>query len=144
MKVEEINNFISSNKENPDFNDNLISDGWHTFGEMYKFRKQYNAALFNEWANYEYGDCHSGTTEKTPKYEVHKSWKHNDGEWCFGKEKKWFIVCANLPTGQISNHYKAEAWDLFDIPAFDKALYPFDGHTPQEVLTRLTTLNKIK
>ncbi len=27
-----------------------LSDGYHTFNELYEFRKMYNAALFNEWA----------------------------------------------------------------------------------------------
>ena len=27
-----------------------VSDGYHTFNELYEFRKVYNAALFNEWA----------------------------------------------------------------------------------------------
>lgn len=26
------------------------SDGYHTFNQLYEFRKLYNAALFNEWA----------------------------------------------------------------------------------------------
>ena len=27
-----------------------ISDGYHTFDELYEFRKMYNAVLFNGWA----------------------------------------------------------------------------------------------
>ena len=27
------------------------SDGYHTFKELYEFRKAYNVALFNEWAS---------------------------------------------------------------------------------------------
>ena len=44
-----------------------VSDGYHTFLELYEFRKVYNALLFNEWY-------------KQGKYQVHKSWKHNDGK----------------------------------------------------------------
>lgn len=102
-----------------------VSDGYHTFGELYEFRKVYNAALFNEWA-------------KQNKYGVHKSKKHNDGEDCFGGG--WFIVVAELPMGQISNHYEMKDWDLFAIPEFPKALNPFDGHTGQDVLKRLKDL----
>lgn len=118
----------------------LDSDGYHTFEELYEFRKMYNAVLFNEWANhFEYVDGYSGGgIYPTIKYDVHKSWKHHDGEPCFGGG--WFIVVAMLPTGQISNHYKAEDWDLFKIPEVEKAKYPFDGHTPQDVLTRLKEL----
>ena len=32
-----------------EFDENSLSDGYHTFDELYEFRKMYNAALFNEW-----------------------------------------------------------------------------------------------
>ena len=103
-----------------------ISDGYHTFRELYAFRRQYNAVLFNEWAN-------KGV------YNVHKATKHFEGDECFGGG--WFIVVAVLPTGQISNHYEMKYWDLFQCDSFDKALFPFDGHTSEDVLQRLAALN---
>lgn len=106
--------------------DENTSDGYHTFKELYEFRKLYNAALFNEW--YSQG-----------KYNVHKSWKHHDGEECFGGG--WFIVVATLPTGQISNHYEEKDWDLFRVVAKDRA-DEWDGHTSQDVAKRL--LNQLK
>ena len=120
-----------------------ITDGYHTFEELYAFRKLYNAALFNEWANAESVsfEFNSGTTRHSKdilvgaKYQVHKSKRHFDGELCFGGG--WFIVCAMLPSGQITNHYKEEDWDLFKIPIAEKALFPFDGHTSKDVLERL-------
>ena len=122
------------------------SDGYHTFDELYEFRKMYNAALFNEWAkisvnnpNYIIDDnCHQ---PYLPKFNVHKSWRHYDGELCFGGG--WFIVVALLPTGQISNHYEAKDWNLFKIPETETAKYPFDGHTPQDVLQRLKDLTNV-
>lgn len=108
-----------------------ISDGYHTFDELYEFRKIYNAVLFNTWA--------SGWKEGFGvKHDVHKSKKHFDGEECFGGG--WFIVVAILPTGQISNHYELKDWELFNIPETEKAKYEFDGHTPQDVLNRLKSL----
>lgn len=95
-----------------------ISDGYHTFNELYYYRMLYNAAFFN----------------MLPKDWVHKSKKHNDGEECFGGG--WFIVMANLPTGQISNHYELKDWDLFQIPEKEVA-DKWDGHTPQEAADRL-------
>lgn len=95
-----------------------ISDGCHTFNELYEYRKLYNAAFFN----------------LLPKGLVHKSKKHHDGEECFGGG--WFIVMANLPTGQISNHYELKDWDLFQIPEKDVA-DEWDGHTPQDAADRL-------
>lgn len=122
-----------------------ITDGYHTFKELYEFRKMYNAALFNEWGKHldalQFIDFSKSSEEQPPvrkKYNVHKSWRHYDGELCFGGG--WFVVVAMLPTGQITNHYKAEDWDLFKIPEVDKALFPFDGHTGQDVLERLKQL----
>jgi hypothetical protein len=102
--------------------DGKTSDGYHTFNELYEFRKAYNAALFNEWAAG--GKC-----------SVHKSWRHHDGELCFGGG--WFIVVAVLPDGQISNHYEAKDWDLFAVPETERALFEFDGHTGADVVERL-------
>lgn len=137
---------------------NELSDGYHTYDELYEFRKMYNAVLFNEWAiNYyevlkDYEDIDVKILHPEiqlflngikPKYDVHKSWRHHDGELCFGGG--WFIVSAKLPTGLISNHYKAEDWDLFQVPEVEKALFEYDGHTPENVLLRLKhlTLNNL-
>lgn len=103
------------------------SDGYHTFNELYEFRLLYNAALFSEWAN--------GWKEGfAVKYDVHKSKKHSDGKLCFGGE--WFVVVAETPFGQISNHYELKNWNLFDIPDKDRA-NKWDGHTAQDVVLRL-------
>lgn len=119
----ELKEYISQPKQ-PDplvINENT-SDGYHTFKELYEFRKAYNVALFNEWGAT--GKCHT-----------HKSWRHNDGELCFGGG--WFIVVAVLPQGQISNHYEAKDWNLFSIQEVEKALFEFDGHTGADVVERL-------
>lgn len=104
------------------------SDGYHTFKELYEFRKVYNAALFNEWT-------------KDGKYNVHKSIRHHDGELCFGGG--WFIVVAILPTGQISNHYEIKDWNLFNCFETKKAMFEFDNHTPKDVIDRINNLYKI-
>jgi len=99
-------------------------DGYHTFNELYEFRKMYNAALFNMWAAYK-------------EFPVVKSYKHSDGELCFGGG--WFIVSAELPTGQISNHYENKDWDLFRCEEVELAP-EWDGHTGEDVLERLKTV----
>ncbi|MBF6416928.1 WDGH domain-containing protein [Nocardia cyriacigeorgica] len=103
------------------------SDGYHTFAELYHYRMLYNAALFNEWA-------------AANRYAVHKSIRHADGELCFGGG--WFVVYAQLPTGQISNHYEMTQWDRFRIPERDRA-DEWDGHTPQQVAERLAAFLKL-
>lgn len=100
------------------------SDGYHTFNELYDHRRVLTAALFNEWA-------------MANEFEVHKSWRHSDGQRCFGGG--WFIVVAELPTGQISYHYEEEHWDLFKIPEVSKP-HDYDGHNAQDVVDRLSAL----
>lgn len=101
------------------------NDGFHTFTELYDFRKAYNAALFNEWT-------------LAGKYAVHKSKKHSDGEDCFGGG--WFIVMATLPGwGQISNHYELKDWDLFKCEEREVA-DKWDGHTGVDVIARLLSV----
>jgi len=95
-----------------------ISDGYHTFNELYYYRMLYNAAFFNT----------------LPRNMVYKSKRHHDGEECFGGG--WFVVVANLPTSQISNHYELKDWDLFHIPEKEVA-DEWDGHTPQQAAERL-------
>jgi hypothetical protein len=103
----------------------FVSDGYHSFTDLYEFRMLYNALLFNEWA-------------RQGKYEVHKSWRHPDGTPCFGGGG-WFIVVATLPTGQVSNHYREEDWDLFQVPILCQAR-SWDGHTSGDVRVRLRSL----
>ena len=96
-----------------------MSDGFHTFKEYETFKTLYNAAFFN---------CIVG------KYKVCKSIYHDDGKKPFNGG--YFVVYAELPTGQISNHYELKYWNLFNIPIVDKAP-KWDGHTSFDVMNRM-------
>lgn len=103
-----------------DERDQLIAnprDEYHTMDELYEYRMLYNALAANAMAD-----------------RAVKSWRHSDGEKCFGGG--WFVVYLNLPTGQVSNHYKAEHWGLFRVPEAELAP-DWDGHTPAEAAKRL-------
>lgn len=115
-ELSDLLSFITSLQQEQDMEE--VSDGYHTFNELYYYRMLYNAAFFN----------------LLPKGWVHKSKRHYTGEECFGGG--WFIVMANLPTGQISNHYELKDWDLFKVPEKEFA-DEWDGHTPQEAAKRL-------
>ena len=119
---EKIGEVIVDYLDNKEQNKGEISDGYHTFNELYEYRLLYNASMFNELA-------------KQGLYDVHKSKKHSNGEIPFG-DSNWFIVMAELPTGQISNHYEMKDWDLFQIPEKEKA-NKWDGHTPKDVAERI-------
>ena len=92
-------------------------DEYHTMEELYEYRMLYNALAANAM----------------PDRAV-KSWRHSNGELCFGGG--WFVVYLDLPTGQVSNHYKSFDWDLFRIPEVELAP-EWDGHTPAEAADRI-------
>lgn len=104
-----------------------VSDGYHTFDELYRHRALLTASLFTEWA-----DRENWRRDRGVKFGVHKSRLHSDGSKLDG----YFIVMAELPTGQISYHYPDTDWDLFDIPELDRAL-SWDGHTSADVVDRI-------
>jgi hypothetical protein len=97
-----------------------ISDGYHTFNELYHYRALLHAA----WIN----------SERFLKQ--HKSRKHSDGKFCFDADGEWFVVVIELPTGQFTNHYHSDYWDLFNIPEQETA-DEWDGHTSREAAERL-------
>ena len=97
---------------------NDISDGYHTFGELYEHRAKLFAVI-----------CNSHKT---------KSWKsklHHDGTMYPGM----FIVGINTPTGQATYHYRLEQWELFRVKELKKAP-EWDGHTPKEAIDRILSI----
>lgn len=91
-----------------------ISDGYHTFNDLYHQRAVLFAALCNIFPNYSW-----------------KSWKHHDGEKCFGVDD-WFIVGIETPKGPYTYHYEKKYWDMFKCAELDKAP-KWDGHTDKDV-----------
>lgn len=96
------------------------SDGHHTHNQLYEQRLLYHAHLAQRWF-----------AEGVP---IVKSWRHHDEQECFGGG--WFIVVMELPTGQVSQHYPAWAWNLFHIPEAPVAPV-WDGHDPEAGAKRL-------
>ena len=88
-----------------------ISDGYHTFGELYHHR----AVLFSVICNQN-------------KNRAWKSWLHHDGTMFKGM----FIVGVTTPQGQYSYHYNPEYWDMFDVEIFENAP-EWDGHKPSDI-----------
>ena len=91
------------------------SDGYHTFDELYDHRTVLFALV-----------CQKN------RINAWKSRFHSDDTILDG----WFIVGMNLPNGQVSYHVPVEKWSLFDVPILDRAP-EWDGHTPNDVITRL-------
>ena len=103
------------------YNDSVgsLSDGYHTFDELYHHRAMLFAAL-----------CL--TTFKNCAW---KSLLHNDP-----KEPMYngmFIVGIDTPFGQASYHYDIDPyWAIFKVKELDRAP-KFDGHTPDEAIDRI-------
>ena len=88
-----------------------ISDGYHTFNELYHHR----AVLFSVICNQN-------------KDIAWKSKLHSDGTMY----DEMFIVGINTPEGQYSYHYDINLWSLFDVKELDKAP-EYDGHLPEDI-----------
>lgn len=111
-----------------------ISDGFHTFDELYYYRMLYNSNTVNLLAFLK-----SKNVKEFTNFDVIKSKKHFGGEPCYGGG--WFIVVIKTPWGQISNHYKLEYWDMFNCRAA-KQSWKWDGHGMKESTDRMIKLNK--
>jgi hypothetical protein len=113
-----INDLIADNK---DFiNTNEISDGYHTFGELYKHRIILYIVLAKQL--------------KDKGYYVWRAKTHSDGSSYDG----WFILGIGTDAGdQITYHLSNDYWDMTNF-ADDRDKAPtYDGHTPDDVLDRI-------
>ena len=97
-----------------------LSDGYHTFNELYYQRMMLFAALV-----------------KVYKDKAWKSHRHEDGELCFGGG--WFVVGIDTPEGSYTYHYEDKYYDLFDCEELPVGKH-WDGHTEKDV-TRLMSLH---
>ena len=97
-----------------------MSDGYHTFNGLYYQRMVLFAALV-----------------KAHKDKAWKSWKHEDGDLCFGGG--WFIVGIDTPEGSYTYHYDKMYWNLFECEERPTSKH-WDGHTEKDV-TRLLSLD---
>ena len=97
-----------------------VSDGFHTFNNLYEQRAILFAALVRAY-----------------KDKAWKSYRHADGEYCFGGG--WFIVGIDTPEGSYTYHYENKYWDMFDCIDLPRGKH-WDGHTEADAETRLMSL----
>jgi len=110
---------IDINKESKILKTKDISDGYHTFGELYHHR----AILFSIVCN-------------LFKEKAWKSKLHADNTMFEGG---MFIVGVTTEEGDYSYHYHLEYWDLFKVKEVENAPI-WDGHQPSDI-TRLLSLS---
>ncbi len=94
---------------------NNISDGFHTFEELYDQRLVLFATVCN------------ANLDKAWKSKLH----FKDPNPIFGGG--WFVVGIDTPKGQYTYHYDDKYWNMFDkvkeLPESPK----WDGHTAKDV-----------
>lgn len=97
-----------------------VSDGYHTFNELYHHR----AVLFSVICNL--------MPEKAWKSKYHDTGDMYDG---------MFIVGIETPEGQATYHYDIDPyWDMFRVKELERAP-KWDGHTPSDAIERISTLS---
>lgn len=96
-----------------------ISDGYHTFDELYEHRCYLYLAFLRYHSDH---------------WSAWKARKHHDGTNWDG----WFLVGANVDGRQISYHLPDRLWDeAWWLTEYDRAPVEFDGHTSRDVIDRL-------
>ena len=111
--IEKINNDIKEYKDRTKNSADDISDGYHTFGDLYKHRT-YLLALAMIHLPYAW-----------------KARKHEDGTMFDGM----FVVGFPTPNGMVTYHCDNEYWNDFKIPEIPHAPH-FDGYSDADVLDR--------
>ena len=111
--IEKINNEIKEYKDRTKNSADDISDGYHTFGDLYKHRT-YLLALAMIHLPYAW-----------------KARKHEDGTMFDGM----FVVGFPTPNGMVTYHCDNEYWNDFKVPEIPHAPH-FDGYSDADVLDR--------
>lgn len=124
-KIKEINDLIKKYNKDGIISSKEISDGHHTFRELYRQRLIMFCTICNCFPNLSW-----------------KSRKHFDEENdpMFNGD---FIAGINTPEGIATYHIKLEYWDLFEIPEIDRAP-KYDNYTLDDVMNRIFSLSKTK
>ena len=110
-----MNKIIQDNKDNISIG--KISDGYHTFDELYYHRMILFSVICNQ-----------------NKDKAYKSKLHSDGTMY----ENYFIVGIKTLEGEYSYHYHINDWDKFDLKELERAP-EWDGHKPENV-TRLLNI----
>ena len=112
MNNKTLQNIIDELRKNKSIKTGLLSDGYHTFDELYYHRMVLFSII-----------C------RTYKDRAWRSKLHDDGTMY----DNYFIVGIATPEGDYTYHYHMRYWDHFnDIKTLDKAP-KWDGHEPKDI-----------
>lgn len=104
----------------PDCEPGQVSDGYHTFDELYEHRHALFIALMD-----------------SNRQHAWKSRKHGDGSDSY---EGWFVAGLFTKSGmQITYHLPDRLWDQCEVTALPQAP-EWDGHTSDDVVARLKVI----
>jgi hypothetical protein len=98
-----------------------ISDGYHTFNELYEHRHALFMALM--------------VKNKENSFKTLRDDK-NEAVW-----DGWFIAGMNLPVGMVTYHMPIQYFDHLDVAEIPYN-HEYDGHDSNVVLQRILSLSK--
>ena len=121
ISIKELLNMVGLKPSDASIDIGNISDGYHTFNELYHHRAVLFAVICNMYPD--------------------KAWKskqHDDPN--FHMYDGMFIVGIETPEGQATYHYDLDPyWDIFNVKELERAP-KYDGHTPDEAIRRIGLL----
>lgn len=118
MSIEDINIEIDKHEDKSE-----VSDGSHTFGELYEHRY----VLYIQLCAFLHKDGAS----------VWRSEKHDDG----GGYEGWFLLGINKNKGEMMTyHLPLSEWEKCGFAETLERAPAFDGHTSDDVLKRINKL----
>ena len=124
-KIEEINNLIIESKLSGEISTKEITDGHHTFKELYKHRIILFCTLCNLLPEISWKSRKHYDEENDPMFDEN------------------FIAGINTPKGIATYHIKLKYWDLFEVKEIEKAP-KYDYYSSDDVITRIQSLNQCK
>ena len=122
-KTKELNYYILDGKERGEIVTKNISDGHHTFGDLYQQRAILFCTICNLYPSISW-KSRNHFDENDPMYE---------GD---------FIAGIYTPRGQAAFHLKDKYWDMLHVSELDKAPR-YDGYGSEDALMRIASLGEL-
>lgn len=97
-----------------------ISDGYHTFDELYHHRMLLFSIICNTYKN-----------------KAWKSWLHEDGTMF----DDYFIVGITTNEGDFTYHYHKDNWNFFAVKELEHAP-KWDGHEAKDIIRLLSLIKE--
>lgn len=114
-------------------------DGYHTFNELYDHRTTLYIALCKMKFKY-YAQIIEQNVEDGGYEDIWRSKRHSDGELCFGTGTQFILGIEKEKGKQISYHIPIERWEETDFASTLEKAPEWDGHTSDDVITRIKNL----